>query len=126
MELKDWLNSINLSKLNLIDEEPLAEKEYPPYIINKCMSGHMDTVLFANEMNVKHFLDKKLQYDFFINSIKSRKRYSPWLKKDKFNDLEVVKEYYGYSNEKARAALRILSDEQIQIIATKLNRGGKK
>jgi len=126
MELKDWLNSINLSKLNLIDEEPLSEKEYPPYIINKCMSGHMDTVLFANEMNVKHFLDKKLQYDFFINSIKSRKRYSPWLKKDKFNDLEVVKEYYGYSNEKARAALRILSDEQIQIIATKLNRGGKK
>jgi hypothetical protein len=126
MELKDWLNSINLSKLNLIDEDALAEKEYAPYIINKCMSGHMDTILFANEMNVNHFLDKKMQYDFFINSIKSRKRYSPWLKKDKFNDLEVVKEYYGYSNEKARAALRILTEDQIQIIATKLNRGGKK
>ena len=126
MELKDWLNTINLSKINLIDEDPLIEREYAPYIINKCMSGHMDTVLFANEMNVNHFLDKKMQYDFFINSIKSRKRYSPWLKKDKFNDLEVVKEYYGYSNEKARAALRILTEDQIQIIATKLNRGGKK
>jgi hypothetical protein len=126
MELKDWLNSINLSKDNLLDEDPLAEKDYPPYVINKCMAGHMDTILFANEMNLSHYLDKKLQYDFFINSIKSRKRYSPWLKKDKFDDLEVVKQYYGYSNDKARAALRILTEDQLQHIATKLNQGGKK
>lgn len=126
MELKDWLNSINLSKDNLLDEDPLAEKDYPPYVINKCMSGHMDTVLYANEMNISHFLDKKLQYDFFINSIKTKKRYSPWLKKDKFDDLEVVKQYYGYSNDKARAALRILTEDQLQHIATKLNQGGKK
>ena len=126
MELKEWLNSINLSKDNLLDEDPLAEKDYPPYVINKCMAGHMDTILFANEMNLSHYLDKKLQYDFFINSIKSRKRYSPWLKKDKFDDLEVVKQYYGYSNDKARAALRILTEDQLQHIATKLNQGGKK
>ncbi|MEK9912435.1 MAG: DNA polymerase clamp loader subunit A [Flavobacteriaceae bacterium] len=126
MELKDWLNSINLSKDNLLDEDPLAEKDYPPYVINKCMAGHMDTILFANEMNLSHYLDKKLQYDFFINSIKTKKRYSPWLKKDKFDDLEVVKQYYGYSNEKARAALRILTEDQLQHIATKLNQGGKK
>lgn len=126
MELKDWLNSINLSKDNLLDEDPLAEKDYPPYVINKCMAGHMDTILFANEMNLSHYLDKKLQYDFFINSIKTKKRYSPWLKKDKFDDLEVVKQYYGYSNDKARAALRILTEDQLQHIATKLNQGGKK
>ena len=126
MELKDWLNSINLSKDNLLDEDPLAEKDYPPYVINKCMAGHMDTILFANEMNLSHYLDKKLQSDFFINSIKTKKRYSPWLKKDKFDDLEVVKQYYGYSNEKARAALRILTEDQLQHIATKLNQGGKK
>ena len=126
MELKDWLNSINLSKDNLLDEDPLAEKDYPPYVINKCMAGHMDTILFANEMNLSHYLDKKLQYDFFINSIKTKKRYSPWLKKDKYDDLEVVKQYYGYSNEKARAALRILTEDQLQHIATKLNQGGKK
>jgi hypothetical protein len=126
MELKEWLNSINLSKDNLLDEDPLAEKDYPPYVINKCMAGHMDTILFANEMNLSHYLDKKLQYDFFINSIKTKKRYSPWLKKDKFDDLEVVKQYYGYSNEKARAALRILTEDQLQHIATKLNQGGKK
>ena len=86
----------------------------------------MDTILFANEMNLSHYLDKKLQYDFFINIIKTKKRYSPWLKKDKFDDLEVVKQYYGYSNEKARAALRILTEDQLQHIATKLNQGGKK
>jgi hypothetical protein len=125
MELKDWLNSINISKINILDEYPLSEKEYPPYVINKCLAGHMDTILFANEMNVAHYLDKRLQYDFFINSIKPKKRFSPWLKKDKFDDLEVVKKYYGYSNDKARAALRILTEDHLQHIATKLNQGGK-
>ena len=73
MELKDWLNSINLTKKNLIDEDPSMEKEYPPFIINKCLSGHLDTVLFANEMNQHHFLPKKMQYDFFLNSVRKRR-----------------------------------------------------
>jgi len=125
MELKDWLNSINLNKDDLIAEDPLLEKEYPPFIINKCMSGHLDTVLYANEMNMSHFLDKKMQYDFYLNSVRKRKRFSPWLRKDKVKDLDVVKSYYGYSNEKAQQALRILSPEQLAFIRSKLDTGGK-
>jgi hypothetical protein len=125
MELKDWLNSINQNKNDLIEEDPSLVKEYPPFIINKCMSGHLDTVLYANEMNMAHFLDKKLQYDFYLNSVRKRKRFSPWLRKDKVKDLDVVKSYYGYSNEKAQQALRILSPEQLAFIRSKLDTGGK-
>jgi hypothetical protein len=100
-ELKDWLNSINLTKKNLIDEDPSLEKEYPPYIINRCFSGHLDAIMFANEMNQYHFLDKKLQYDFLLNTLRTKKRFSPWLRKDTIKDLDLVKRYYGYSNEKA-------------------------
>ena len=73
MELKDWLNSINLNKNNLIDEDPSVEKEYPPFIINKCLSGHLDTVMFANEMNKYPFLPKKMQHDFFIHIVRKKK-----------------------------------------------------
>ena len=126
MELKDWLNSINLNKKNLIEEEPDSRKEYPPFIINKCLAGHIDTVLYANEMNMSHYLDKDMQYEFFLNSVRKRKRFSPWLRKDKVKDLDVVKSYYGYSNEKAQQALRILSPEQIEFIKSKFETGGKK
>ena len=125
--LKDYLNSINYSKKSVMEsDDPAWEKNYPPYIVNKCMSHHMDTVMYANEMNRYSFLDKKLQYDFFINTVRSRKRFSPWDKKQKMNDLEVVKQYYGYSNEKARQALNILTPDQLDFIKTKLNKGGKK
>lgn len=126
MELKDWLNSINTSKNNLIDEDPSLEKEYAPYIINRCMSGQLDCILFSNMMNMYHHLDKKMQYDFFINTIRPKKRFSPWLKKEKISDLELVKSYYGYSNEKARIALKVLTDEHLEIIKSKLRKGGKK
>ena len=125
-ELKDWLNSINLNKRNLIGEDSSLKKEYPPFIINKCMSGHLDTVLFANEMNKYHFLDKDMQYNFFLNIIRKRKRFSPWIRKDKIDDLECVKKYYGYSNEKARQALKILSKEQLEFIRKRLDTGGKR
>ena len=108
-ELKDWLNSINQTKKNLIDEDPSLEKEYPPYIINRCLSGHLDCIMFTNEMNQYHFLDKKMQYDFLLNTLRSKKRFSPWLRKDTIKDLDLVKRYYGYSNEKAKQALRILT-----------------
>ena len=108
-----------------MDEDPGWEKNYPPYVINKCMSQHMDTIMFANEMNQHQGLDKKLQYDFFINIVRPRKRFSPWGKKQKVKDLELVKQYYGYSTEKALQALRILSPEQLEIIRDKLNKGGK-
>lgn len=123
-ELKDWLNSINQTKNNLIDEDPSLEKEYPPYIINKCLSGSIDCIMYANEMNLNHKLDKKLQYDFYINTIRIKKRFSPWVKKEKIKDIECVKTYYGYSNEKAEQALRILTEEQINFIKQKLDVGG--
>jgi hypothetical protein len=126
MELKDWLNSINQTKKNLMDEDPTVEKEYAPYIINRCLSGQIDTILFANAMNQNHFLPKKMQYDFFINSLRKRKRYSPWLQKDKIKDLDYVKRYYGYSNEKAKQALRILTKEQLNFIKSKFETGGTK
>jgi hypothetical protein len=125
-ELKDWLGSINQSKINILDEDPSSEKDYPPYIINRCLSGTIDTLMYANEMNKNHSLPKKMQYDFFINSVRTRKRYSPWIKQEKIKDLEVVKSYYGYSNEKAKQALRILSEDQINFIKSKLETGGRK
>ena len=126
MELKDWLNSINFNKENILEEDPTLAKEYPPFIINKCLSGHLDCVLFANEMNKYHFLDKDMQYNFYLNILRKRKRFSPWLRKDKVSDLECVKQYYGYSNEKASQVLKILSHEQIDFIKQRLDTGGTK
>lgn len=125
IELKDWLNSINFSKENLI-EDTNNIKEYPAYIINRCLSGHIDCVIYANEMNKNHHLDKDMQYSFYINTLRKRKRFSPWLKKDKIKDLECVKTYYGYSNEKALQALNILSKSQLDFIKQKLEIGGTK
>ena len=90
-ELKDWLNSINQTKKNLIDEDPSIEKNYPPYIINRCLSGHLDAVMFANEMNMYSFLPKKMQYDFFINILRTKRRFSPWIRKDLVDNLDCVK-----------------------------------
>jgi|TARA_A100001391_G_scaffold128901_1_gene88178 hypothetical protein len=123
-ELKDWLNSINQTKKNLIDEDPSIEKDYPPYIINRCFSGHLDAVLFANEMNMYSFLPKKMQYDFFINTLRTKRRFSPWIRKDLVDNLDCVKRYYGYSNEKAKQALKILSKEQLDFIKSKFEIGG--
>ena len=126
MELKDWLNSINQTKRNLRDEDPAIEKEYPPYIINRCYSGHLDAVMYANEMNKYNFLPKKMQYDFFINILRVKKRFSPWLRKDEIKDLDYVKRYYDYSNEKAKQALKLLSKEQLNFIKSKFETGGSK
>ena len=126
MELKDWLNSINQTKKHLIEEDPSLENEYSPYVINRCLSGHIDCILFANEMNKNHFLPKRMQYDFYINTVRTRKRFSPWIKKKEIKDLNIVKSYYGYSNEKARQTLKILTEEQLEFIKSKLDVGGKK
>ena len=126
MELKDWLNSINFNKNNLIEEDPSVIKDYPPYIINRCLSGHLDCIMFVNEMNINHHLDKDLQYSFYLNTLRKKKRFSPWLRKDKVTDLEIIKQYYGYSNEKASQALKILTPEQINYIKQRLDTGGLK
>ena len=125
-ELKDWLNSINFNKDNLIEEDPSTIKNYAPYIINRCLSGNIDSILFANEMNKYSFLDKDMQYSFYLNTLRKKKRFSPWLRKDKVTDLEIIKQYYGYSNEKASNALKILTPEQINYIKQRLDTGGSK
>ena len=126
VDLKDWLNSINYSKKNLIDEDPDVEKKYPAYIINRCMSGHLDAIMYANEMNLYHNLSPKLQYDFLLNILRSKKRFSPWVKKEELKNLDYVKRYYGYSDEKAKQVLPLLSKEQLTFIQEKLERGGLK
>ena len=125
-ELKDYLKAINYTKEPLLDtEDEQWEKKYPSYIINKCVAPFPDSLMLINEINQLHHLDKKLQYDFLINSLRARKRYTPWMKAKKLKNLEYVKEYYGYNNEKAKSALDILNDEQISAIKTKLNKGGR-
>ncbi len=113
-ELKEYLNAINVSKEPLLDsEDEMWEKKFAPFIVNKCIAPFEDTVMLVNEINQLHHLDKKLQFDFLINSLRPRKRYAPWLKAKKLKNLEYVKEFYGYNNEKAKVALDILDDEQI-------------
>ena len=126
MELKDWLNSINFNKNNLIEEDPSTIKDYPPYIINRCLSGNLDCIMFVNEMNKYSFLDKDMQYSFYLNTLRKKKRFSPWLRKEKVTDLQSVKQYYGYSNEKASQALKILSKQQLDYIKQRLETGGSK
>ena len=125
-ELKDYLNAINHTKERLMDtEDEEWERKYPPFIVNKCLSGFQDTIMLVNEINCTPNVDKKLQFDFLLNSLRTRKRYAPWMKAKKLKNLEYVKEYYGYNNEKAKAALDILNDEQISAIKTRLNKGGR-
>jgi hypothetical protein len=123
-ELKDYLNAINHEKKNLMDtDDEMWEKKYPAFIVNKCIAPFPDTIHLVNEMNLHNHLDKKLQFDFLLNSIRTRKRFTPWMKASKQKNLEYVKEYYGYNNEKARSALKVLSDEQIKAIS--LDKGGR-
>jgi|TARA_Y100000034_G_scaffold108869_1_gene139594 hypothetical protein len=123
-ELKDWLNSINYTKKDVMVDE-YEEKKYPAFIINKCLAPFPDTLLYVNELNRLHGLDNRLQYDFLLNSLRKRKRFAKWMKSSKIKDLDAVKEYYGYSNEKAKQALKVLTEEQIKIIKIKLTKGGK-
>ena len=125
-ELKDWLNSINFTKENLMEEDKTSKKDYAPYIINKCLSAHIECILFANEMNMNHSLDKDMQYSFYLNTLRKRKRFSPWIRKGKVQDLEYVKLYYGYSNDKAIQALKILNKTQLNFIKQRLETGGMK
>ena len=125
-QLKDYLYTINQSKHNLLRQNPEAVKGYPPFIINKCLSGFTDSILFANEMNIHNHLDKQMQYDFYLNSLKPRKRFSPWLRKGELENLELVKQYYGYNHSKAGAALRILTNSELEQIKKLLDKGGNR
>ena len=120
----DYVNSILQNKKNLIIDE-LTEKEYQPFLVNRTLSYHKDCILYANEMNRRHLTDKKMQYDFFLNTIRSQKRpFAKWVKSEKSEDLECIKQVFGLSNEKAREAKRLLSDEQIQKLKEQTDTGG--
>jgi len=121
----DFVNAIHYTKENLIVDD-WSEKQYNPFIINKSLSFGADTVIAANEMNSRPHVEKRLQFDFLINTIRPRKRFNKWLKAEKVEDLEVVKQYYKYNTEKAQQALRILSPEQLLTIKERLNTGGLK
>ena len=126
-ELKDYLNSINFTKKDLMkSEDKQWIKKYPAFIINKVLSGFQDTIMLVNEVNRNHFLDKDMQYSFLLNSIRSNKRFSPFLRASKLKNIDLVKEYYGYSNEKAKTVLDILTKDQLKLIKEKLYKGGTK
>ena len=124
---KDYLPAINHTKKNLMNsDDPMWEKKYPAFMVNKVLSGFSDTIMLTNEMNRNHFLDRDMQFQFLLNSIRSKKRFTPFLKASKIKDIECVKEYYGYNNEKAKTALDLLTKEQLKLIKEKLFKGGKK
>ena len=120
----DYLNSINTSKKNVITDD-ITEKAYNSFMVNRSLSYFNDTAILANEMNRYHHLDNKLQFDFLINMVRKRKRFSKWIKPQIESDVEAVKKYYGYSNEKARQILSLLSPEQINGLKKKVNKGGR-
>lgn len=116
----DFLNAINQTKKDILEDE----KDYPAWMVNKGLSYFDDTILYANMMNLHHHLDPKPQFDFYIHSIRKRKRFSKWFKPEESNDIDVVKEYYGYSTDKAKQALALLNRDQINILKQKVYKGG--
>jgi hypothetical protein len=121
----DYVNSINISKKDIMHDD-ISEKSYPGFMVNRALSYFTDTVLFANEMNINHHIDNKLQYHFLINIIKKKKRFSKWLKPQEVENLELIKEYYGYSNEKAKSVLPLFNDENIETLKQRIYKGGKR
>ena len=123
----DYLNDINFDKQNIIEESDnpeLAEKLYPPFLVNKGLSQFIDTVRIANEINLRHYTDKKLQFDFLLNTIRKKKRFTKWAKKDSDDRLDIVMKHYGYSYEKAKQVIHLLTDEHITIIRKQYYEGG--
>ena len=127
-ELKDYLSAINETKKPLLDTDDFDwERKFPPFVINKCLAQHYDTIMHANEMNGYHFLPKKMQFDYLLNSIRERRRFGgKWLNKTKVKDLEGVKEYYGYSNARAQEVMNLLSKDHLLIMKQSLEKGGRK
>lgn len=121
--LSDFLNSINVTKENLLSKDPRLEKEYLPFVVNKCFSYFPDTIFYANKLNTVSFLDKKMQYDYLLYSIQKRKRFSKWVKPDENKDIDAIKEIYGYSETRAREVLDLLPMDKIHEL---MQKGGQK
>ena len=120
----EFVKAINYSKKDIMVDD-LVEAEYNPFIINRTLSYFKDTVLYANEINQNGHLDSRLQFDFFINIIRKRNRFSKWLKPSEIENLEVVKEYYGYSDEKAKSVLSLFNNKQIENLKHRIYKGGR-
>lgn len=122
---KDYVPAISHNKKKLMDsDDDQWEKNYLPFLINRNFSNFQDTIMHAQQMNIYHTVDRKMQFDFLLNSIRPRKRFSKWHKKIVHNDFECVKQYYGYNNKKTEQALAILTKDQIGCIRESMNKGG--
>ena len=125
MKLGEYLNAINYTKESLMaTEDETVEKEYSPFIINRCMSYFVDTILYANVMNENPHISSKMQFDYLSNSIRKRKRFSKWIKKEMSDDIEIIKEKYNYSNARAKEVADLFTPEQINEIDEYLHGGG--
>ena len=123
----DYISAINTSKKNLMrgsNNDTIAEKEYSPFLTNRALSYFSDTIGYANELNLRHHADNLLQFEYLLNIVRPKKRFSKWVKKENDRDLSLVKEYYGYNNTKALQALSILTSDQLNSIKGKLEKGG--
>ena len=119
----DFIEAVSYTKKDLFEDENV-DKVYAPFIVNRGLSLFSDTVLYANEMNLRPILDKKPQFAYLLNSIRPRKRFSKWFKQEKIEKLDIISEYFGYSKSKAKDIIDILTDDQIKIIKEKLQKGG--
>jgi len=121
----DYVISINMSKKDIMVDD-ITEKAYTPFLVNRSLSYFNDTVLYANEMNICHHLDSRLQYDFLRNIVRKKKRFSKWAKPTEINNIDTIKDYYGYSNEKAKSVLSLFTDSQIETLNNRMYKGGKR
>ena len=124
LDLSEYLNAINHKKEPLMDGDEIAEKEYVPFVINRCLSYFPDTIFFINEINQLHSLPKKMQFDYLRMSIRKKKRFSPWLKKKKIEKIDIIKEYFGYSNEKALQVVDLITEDDLVSMQESLYKGG--
>lgn len=124
MKLKDFLNSINYDKKPLLDGEEKAEKLYTPFVVNRCLSFFVDTIFYSNEVNCKWWSDKKMQFDYCRLSIRKKRRYSPWIKKETEENIALIKEVYGYTDAKAQQVLNIFGPGDMDKLRQSLDKGG--
>lgn len=123
MNLSEVLNAINYDKTPLLEDD-LQEKSYVPFVINRSLSYFPDTILYANQVNHYNQLDKKMQFDYLRLSLRPRKRFSKWIKSQEEDDLQLIKDHYNYSNERATEVLRVLTPNQIEDIRSLYEYGG--
>jgi hypothetical protein len=123
-----YVDSVSYNKKNLMrgsENDELSEKGYKPYLTNRSLSYHQDSILYANEMNLRPQLDNKQQYEYLLNSLRKRKRFAKWKKQTPDVTVDMIMEYFSYSRSKAEEVIRVLTNEQIKSIETSLDRGGK-